>query len=96
MKVTNLNGTSDNKCSCGSWLDHWRKFSGQTVPTYCPEQKCTKKPTVGAHVQKSGSNSWYIVPLCDDHNKLRGQDLEITSSVALVSANKAETCGKAK
>ena len=38
MKVTNINGTSDNTCSCGSWLKHWEKFNsiGQKNPIFCP------------------------------------------------------------
>ncbi len=51
-KVKNINGTSPNKCGCGSWLDHWKKFSGQGVPLHCPEVNCRNKPEVGAHVQK--------------------------------------------
>ena len=96
MKVTNINGTSDNKCKCDSWLDHWKKFSGQSLPTYCPEVKCIKTPEVGAHVQKENStdNSWYIIPLCKDHNAEKGKSLEISDTTKLVSANVSETCGK--
>ena len=94
MKVRNINGTSQNTCSCGSWLEHWKKFSGQTA-TYCSELKCAKKPEVGAHVQKESysDNSWYIVPFCKDHNAQTGKSLEIVESVKLVSANVSETCG---
>lgn len=96
MKVININGTSDNTCSCGSWLDHWRNFSKQSLPSYCPEKNCTKKPEVGAHVQKDGTSDkdWYIVPLCKDCNAKTGDSLEISNSIALVSANVNETCGK--
>lgn len=97
MKIKNINGTSTNTCSCGSWLEHWKKFSGQSIPTYCSEKSCTKKDLVGAHVQKSGAydSNWYIVPLCNSHN-LSGGELEILDSITLVSANKAETCDKPK
>jgi len=96
MKVTNINGTSENTCKCGSWLEHWRKFSKQSLPSYCPEKACIKKPEVGAHVQKDGSTdkNWYIIPLCKDHNGERGKTLEVSDSIALVSANVSETCGK--
>ena len=53
MKVTNLNGTSDNACSCGSWLKHWERFNyaRQSKPTICPA--CGRNFTeVGAHVKK--------------------------------------------
>jgi len=96
MKVNNINGTSDNTCKCGSWLDHWKKFSGQSLPSYCSEKTCTGKPEVGAHVQKDGSTdtAWYIVPFCAKHNSETGKSLEIVDSVKLASANVSQTCGK--
>lgn len=94
MRITNINGTSDNTCSCGGWLNHWKNFSRQSVPTSCPEKNCPKKSEVGAHVQKSGYGNWYIAPLCADHNRQTGSSLEINDSVALVSANVSETCGQ--
>ena len=96
MKVNNINGTSQNTCKCGSWLDHWKKFSGQEPPTYCPEKSCTQKPEVGAHVQKDSSydTGQYIVPFCKGCNGKTGNSLEISDSVKLVSANVSETCGK--
>lgn len=96
MKVKNINGTSDNTCKCNSWFEHWKKFSGQSLPTNCPVVKCTQKPEVGAHVQKDSStdNSWYIVLLCKTHNGETGKSLEISDSTKLASANVSETCGK--
>ena len=93
MKIQNINKTSDNICSCGSWLNHWKKFSGQTV-IYCPASSCHKTDLVGAHVQKANSsdNKWYIFPLCNSHNQHSGV-LEVISNYNLVSANKSETCG---
>lgn len=96
MRVHNVNGTSSNTCKCGSWLKHWEKFSRRSLPSYCPESSCYKKPTVGAHVQKDSSTDkgWYIVPLCDDHNRQTGKSLNLSDSISLVSANVSETCGK--
>ena len=93
-KVKNINGTSDNKCLCGSWLQHWKNFSNQTV-TYCSEISCLNKDLVGAHVQKSNTidEHWYIVPLCKTHNKSTSE-IEIGDSIKLVSANKKTTCNK--
>jgi len=93
-KIKNINGTSQNKCSCGSWLQHWKNYSNQSV-TYCSEKSCTDKKLLGAHVQKANSTDekWYIVPLCAEHNKSVGV-IEIVDSVKLVSANKKETCEK--
>jgi hypothetical protein len=95
MKIKNINGTSDSNCVCGSWLQHWKNFSGQDV-SYCSEKGCmTKQDLVGAHVQKSDSrdNNWYIIPLCKAHNA-SAKEIEITSDRKLVSANKTETCDK--
>jgi hypothetical protein len=96
VKVNNINGTSDKACPCGSWLDHWKNFSGQSVPAYCPEDSCLQKPEVGAHVQKDSSTdrNWYIVPLCKKHNGETGKSLNVSNHIALVSANVKETCGK--
>ena len=96
MRVRNINGTSDKACKCGSWLDHWKNFSDQSLSKYCSEKSCIQKPEVGAHVQKDSStdDSWYIVPFCYTHNGETGKSLEIVDSVKLVSANVSETCGK--
>ena len=96
MKVKNINGTSDSTCKCGSWIDHWKKFSGQSLSSYCSEKSCSKKPEVGAHVQKDSSTdtNWYIVPFCNTHNGETGKSLDISDSVKLASANVSETCGK--
>ena len=95
MKVNNINGTSQRTCKCGSWLDHWKNYSGQSLPTSCPEKSCTERPEVGAHVQKDSSTdrSWYIVPLCSKHNAQTGKSLELVDSIKLASANVAATCG---
>jgi hypothetical protein len=96
MRVTNINDTSQNTCKCGSWLNHWIKFSGQGLPRWCSERSCIKAPEVGAHVQKDGyvDMGWYIVPLCDEHNRQTGKSLGLVDGVTLVSANVSQTCGK--
>jgi hypothetical protein len=83
MRIINIDGTSDNTCGCGSWLDHWLNFSGQSLPRYCPETSCTNKPEVGAHVQKNSNSdkNWYIVPLCKGCNGKRSESLEISDSI---------------
>lgn len=92
-KVKNINGTSQNQCSCGSWIQHWRNFGGASQRRYCCEKTCVNTNLVGAHVQKYNSTdrSWYIAPLCQLHNKSVGV-LELESTVKLVSANKNLTC----
>lgn len=93
MKITNSTGTGERSCSCVSWLDHWKTFSEQEVPTYCPATGCLNKKLVGAHVTIEGRDGQWIVPLCGDCNKKTGT-LEYSDSYTPVSANKSETCEK--
>lgn len=94
MRIKNIKGTSQNTCKCGSWLNHWTKFSGMIVPSYCPAQGCHEEELVGAHVQmdSSSDNSWYIFPLCKTHN-VATESLEVSDDYKLVSANVSQTCG---
>jgi hypothetical protein len=95
VKVKNINGTTDNTCACGSWLEHWKKFSNVPLE-YCSEQSCAMVDLVGAHVMKAygDDDNWYIIPLCKRHNKLKGQDLDVVVSTVFVPANTKETCEK--
>lgn len=95
MKIKNINGTSQTTCACGSWLKHWEKFSGQTVPDCCPVTVCVNKDLEGAHVQRADSsdNAWYIYPLCSAHNQHTGT-LDVPDYLKLVPANKQQTCEK--
>ena len=90
MQVTHINETSDADCSCGSWLMHWKAYSGKPLPPSCSVTTCYHRPTVGAHVQKENDPEWYIVPLCEEHNEST-TSLEV-GNIPLVSANRAETC----
>jgi len=93
MKVKNINGTSQRSCRCGSWLQHWHNYSGQTA-TICRALGCGNPVSAGAHVQKDVlyDSSWYIVPFCASHNHSSGS-IEIVAGTVLVSANKSQTCG---
>lgn len=95
MDVHNVNGTQDETCNCGSWLDHWRKYSRQAFLSFCPVNGCLRDDLVGAHVQKAGSadRSWYIVPLCGEHVHATGA-LSISDIYRLVSADANRTCGQ--
>jgi hypothetical protein len=98
MKVTNINGTTDSDCKCGSWLEHWKKFGGQRLPMNCPERSCRNQPEAGAHVQLEGStdSKWYIIPLCNAHGAETGKTLEVSDGMELASANVDETCGRTR
>ena len=95
MRVKNLTGTTPNRCSCGSWLVHWKNFSRRPAKD-CSVIRCPGSATVGGHVQKDSpaDRNWYVVPLCDSCNSNRGQDLEIYNTTVLVPANVKETCEK--
>lgn len=95
MRVNNINGTADNACACGSWLAHWKNFSGRPAPPTCSVTTCYNRPAVGAHVQKedAADAAWYIVPLCEVHNA-SATPLDI-GTTPLVPANQAATCAKA-
>ena len=88
MRVRNLNEETQNTCSGSSLLAHWDRFSRQTAYR-CFVKGCTNKCSVGGRVQKDASadKNWYIIPLCDDCNKKRGQDLEVWDMARLIPAN---------
>jgi hypothetical protein len=94
MKIRNVNGTSQNKCNCGSWLKHWENFSKQKA-NFCPVKNCLEMDLIGAHVQKDDSKdeNWYIYPLCKKHNATKEKSLEVSDIYNFVSANVRETCG---
>ncbi len=88
MKVKNINGTSQNICSCNSWLQHWRNFSRQTTVA-CRALGCFRTDIVGTQVQKDieYDNEWYIVPFCKSHHNATGP-VELVAGTKLVSVNK--------
>ena len=91
MYVKNVNGSGRYSSPSGytSWLDYWKKQTGQN-PTYCSRKSCLNKDLVGAHVQKAYStdNSWYIVPLCNSCNQKSSADVfEVTATLVPVPSN---------
>ena len=96
MKVTNINGTSEHDCSCGSWLKHWENYNSakQSKPILCPA--CgLHLVEVGAHVQKYNSSDkiWYIVPLCKSCNNKSSYTILDVGACALAPASRTSTCG---
>ena len=98
VKIKNANGTSQRKCACGSWLDHWKKFS-QKNPGVCSVSGCGKIATLGAHVvrplakNEAYKTTPYIVPMCSHHNSQQDQEFDSIAPRTFVWANVAETCG---
>ena len=93
MNVKNINGTLHKTCKCGSWLQHWKNFSGRTAKV-CQAKSCIGTDLVGAHVQKDvdSDDTWYIVPLCHSHNRTLGL-LELVMGAMLVPTDTDFTCG---
>ena len=85
-----------SNCSCGTWLDHYNKFSKQAAQVHCPLLMCVEKADVGGHVRKEGGadNTTYILPLCQRHASQPGEIIVVNDYLPLVSANVSETCAK--
>jgi len=92
MKIIKSNATSSNKSCIGNWLAHWERLSGQNA-YMCFGQGCINTPSVGVLIQKDSltDQNLYVIPLCNDCNKKREQDLDIWDAATLVSANAIET-----
>ena len=96
MKIKNVNEVTDEICACGSWLNHWKKFSGKPVPRFCSVIGCIRRPEVSALIRKDSSSDedWYITLLCNEHESQIGESLEVSDSTILVPANVTQTCGR--
>jgi len=94
-RVRNISGTADNPpCPCGSWLDHWKNYTGFDNPA-CAVGGCEKRANVGGHVLKAGGDmTQYIIPLCYEHNNKRDGVLEIMDLVMHVKATARDKCGQ--
>ena len=96
MWVHNINGSSKRSpnCKCGSWKQHWLKFSGaKEWPTFCSVITCINHAEDGGHVQLKPKGDWYIVPLCKSCNGKHGQSLEVSNGTLFAPADRASTCG---
>ena len=87
-------GTSDRGCKCGTWKDHWIKFSKKPWPASCSVKNCGASPTLGAHVINPDVAGERIIPMCDSCNKV-SDTFTLKGEVSVPSANKSETCEKA-
>jgi hypothetical protein len=91
-----IQAPNESNCACGSWLDHWKKFSGQPAPVLCPGFMCVDKIEVGVPVQKEGGTdkNAYIALVCKRHSSQIGESITANDYFPLVSTNISETCGK--
>jgi len=97
--LRNQKGTAERSCGCGSWLDHWKRYTKSTGTPLCVVQNCNERATVGAHVELSRVDELkgqsYIAPMCASHNGQHGAELKSKPEVKLARGNVKETCGKA-
>jgi hypothetical protein len=73
----NMIGSSTEKPT-KSYPSHKQQWIGDTKcrwPCVCCVERCTNKPTDGAHIFRSGSGSCYIAPMCQRCNFERANDL---------------------
>jgi hypothetical protein len=94
MKVRRTNGTLSNKSGTAAWLAYWEKLSGHSA-YLCFGQSCINTPSVGAVVQRDSltDKSFYVIPLCRDCNKKKGEELDIWDTRTLVSADAVTASG---
>lgn len=96
---SNVEGSADYKCGCGSWREHWENFSDEDWPDLCSVIGCFEEASVGAHIQQrnseSGKNPTFIAPFCEKCNgKSPKTRFNLMPDTVLVSANQSKTCKK--
>lgn len=92
----NKGGTGNrDTCRCGSWKNHWLRFSGSTVwPLYCCVSGCYNYAEDGGHAINDYQSGEWILPMCKKHNNPNYTDkFSISSSTYIASANRGDTCG---
>jgi len=92
-KIKVIENQPEKLCRCGSWLNHWNKFS-QSKIRMCVVDGCMGIDIEGSHVQLTNSENKeiYIVPLCSVHRS-GTEILSIIDSCKLVSSDIGKTCG---
>ena len=87
----NKKGTSERKCKCKTWKQHWLNFSKEKWPEKCCVKDCKEAAALGAHIYNSKEEGEWIVPACEACNK-RTDEFSLDSNTTLVPANKQKTC----
>ena len=90
MKHIDNPGGSALRCSCTSWIKHYKNNKKGNMPTTCAVPGCKKKPDTGAHVKKIGTkdHKWYIIPTCNGHNRGKNTLSSQTTEKLYLSTNK--------
>lgn len=92
ITVKNVPASSESCPNCGTWMDHWRKVSGERM-LLCSNIKCRERATEGGHVQIEGKGHVFIVPVCRECIQLT-TPFDIPRSTRQVPANIAQSCGR--
>lgn len=92
-RVQNIDDTSNLRCNCNGWLNHWKFYSRKDV-MQCVVEGCDKSPSVGAHISaKPSLGGDYIAPFCYDHNHpTNTANMALKSGYPVVSADKTKLC----
>lgn len=80
-------------CTCGTWMDHWKKYANQFWPSACAVSECSNTADRGGHVVNPNVAGEKIVPMCASCNG-RTDSFALKNTVARPSANRADTCDK--
>jgi hypothetical protein len=94
MRIKNINDMCDKPCRCGNWLEHWKNLSRLPLPSMCAAKSCDQIPVAGAFAQKDNyfDDGWFIVPLCQKHNRLFGACLDLKDGTVFVPAKASPSC----
>ncbi len=69
----NATDTSNDTCSCDSWMQHWiNATNGHFWPSLCSVLYCNEEPDVGAHVINPDIDGERIIPMCYSCNQKSG------------------------
>lgn len=87
----NVVGTSERRCKCLTWRNHWKNHSRLNWPNYCTSLNWKNEATLGAHIRRPGNNLQYIAPLCGSCNNST-EKFRLEQDTIIVSANRQNTC----
>lgn len=88
---TNVKGSGDWNCNCGSWKKHWLIYSrdfynmdklmkldfleAKYWPEQCSVAGCENVAEDGAHVKNPKLQGQWIIPMCKTHNNPDNEDI---------------------
>jgi len=93
MRIENVAVSHRKKSDCSSWLVYWESNT-KTKSTKCSVIGCSNQAEVGAQVIKPsvGKKIVFIVPLCQEHEAVANEALDVKESATFVLADKQGSC----